>query len=171
MAILTFLPFLQKAPFNAQLALSPITDEPCDFSVTCNILQLSSRFEQRPFRRSRSTALQNAFRKYMWYNMAKLSVEIWTLSQEENEYLYFPSSQLILSSASHYDLCSFFPRLKLCPAEGNNWPIWPAAAAAGTTLHTGENKDTLVFPVSPHCPPALITLTSNPHWSKCKTYN
>ena len=122
--------------------------------------------------------LQNAFQKYMWYNMAKLSVEIWTLSQEENEYLYFLSSQLILSSASHYDLCSFFPRLKLCPAEGNNWPIWPtaaaaaaAAAAAGNTLHTGENKDTLVLPVSPHCPPALITLTSNPHWSKCKTYN
>ena len=84
--------------------------------------------------------------------MAKLSVEIWTLSQEENEYLYFLSSELILSSASHYDLCSFFPRLKLCPAEGNNWPIWPAAAAAGTTLHTGENKDTLVLPISPHCP-------------------
>ena len=67
------------------------------------------------------------------------------------------SSHLILSSASHYDLCAFFPKLKLCPREVNNWPIWPLLLQ-----HTHN---------AAQCPPGLITLTSNARWSKCKMYN
>ena len=67
------------------------------------------------------------------------------------------SPQLLIMTCAHS-----FPSWK-CPREGNNWPIWPAAATTHCTLHTGEKQDSHVLlpsqlPTWPHYPDQQCTL-------------